>query len=202
MRSIPTLKPELKNDRDHGRWIDLEDYSSYMSESDLHSQAEGEGAVLLELEAAQRKNPAGMALKLDGLDLTTDLLEQLSHYPIVSLGIEDCTFEDDFDFNVFAKFKDLRELFIDDHNDLEISQEDLKPICELINLQALKIVNAGIRRLPQELSNLQKLRYLNLENNQIENLDIITSLKNLRYLNLMHYDGSMLDIQSVPEAIK
>ena len=76
----------------------------------------------------------------------------------------------------------LRELHI---YDCRPSENDLKIIGTLSNLQKLTLENCGLSSI-EPLSSLQSLEYLNLADNTLRNISILSSMPLLREVNLQH----------------
>lgn len=129
------------------------------------------------------KDPA----KVRKLSLSGDNLNAFSPEILKLKNIEEVDFEssDDFDVNrtlpILAKLKNLKKLWI---SDIKIS--DLSDIGELENLEELDLDNVGFKILPVEVSNLKKLREINLEENPqldiAETCNVLSKLENLRVL--------------------
>lgn len=76
----------------------------------------------------------------------------------------------------------LRELHL---YDCRPSENDLKIIGTLSNLQKLTMENCGLSTI-EPLSSLQSLEYLNLADNTLRNINILASMPLLREVNLQH----------------
>lgn len=86
----------------------------------------------------------------------------------------------------------LRELHL---YDCRPSENDLKVIGTLSNLQKLTLENCGLSTI-EPLSSLQALEYLNLADNTLRNISILSSMPLLREVNLQHNAISDLSAMS------
>ena len=213
-QAIPSCNPSSRHDIEHGPWIylsnsdDLTSSDAITSEDTLIGEDLDEEVTTDTIIKSVRKRylerkPAGIALDLtEWSNITTDLLEKLSAFPIVSLSLAKCQFADDINFQVLTKFTELRELFIGDDNSPTITDEEFKCICTLTHLQALVLRRTGITTIPSEINQLRELRYLNLQGNSITSLDAITTLDNLRFLVLTNTGTNKPAIEAIPESIR
>ncbi len=211
LKPIPCLFPFQQHVIDYGPWAYLSDSPDLTSPDAISSQdgcdvdeteVQWSDDIIESVEDLFKKPTAPVGVALDLTDctqiITTQLLEQLAQFPVVSLALTNCKFDVNFDIEVFTKFTELRELFI---NGLNITDDGLRHLCTLKHLQALVLRQNNITALPAEISQLKELRYLNLQENPIDNLDRITTLTNLRFLVLTVGRKNQPVITTIPETI-
>jgi|GEM_PF-3700319 len=113
-----------------------------------------------------------------------------------SLNIENSEIEDIFPLQ---EAKKLRVLLMANNNIVDLSPlqhislrwldisenpiSDLSPLSNMHELETLWGTSMAVIRL-EPLEKLQKLRYLSVENNQIEDISVIPKIKNLKFLGL------------------
>ena len=121
------------------------------------------------------------------LTLSGDSLKQFSSAILKLTNLEEIAFESDQSFDVsyaipiLAKLKNLKKLWISD-----IKVVNLNGIRGLKNLEELDLDNVSISFLPLEISNLEKLREINLEENpqlnMIQVFNVLSRIKTLKVL--------------------
>jgi len=125
--------------------------------------------------------------KVKKLALSGDSLNKFSQQILKLRNLEEIDLEssDNFDvsyaISILAKLKNLKKLWI---SDIKIS--GFNRIADLKNLEELDLDNVGITALPVEISNLKRLREVNLEDNpqlnMIQVCDVLSKLETLKAL--------------------
>ena len=90
-----------------------------------------------------------------------------------------------------AKYKGLKVLILNQtgyKDNLQLSEEDFKAICQLTQLEVLIVRDCKVESVPQEIGQLTKLVRLDLRGNNISNLSSnITQLSRLKVLSMSIY---------------
>ncbi len=117
-------------------------------------------------------------LKTLRLILCSDLENIDSLSSVSNLSIIDQTKLTNESIQVLKKFKNLRNLWIE-----EITIKDLKFLEKLTDLESLIMMNTQIKDI-SPLKNLTKLTHLNLAGNRISDIGVLANMKKLKYIEL------------------
>lgn len=111
----------------------------------------------------EHQNNCGIALYFEDIHISDaksqDLFNRLAQYPIVSLSLQQSSL---YDIECLAAFKELRELYVRLSVEGDDNPQMIKwpcSLCEFPHLQSLMIHDAI---LPNEIDNLQELRFLSI----------------------------------------
>lgn len=128
-----------------------------------------------------------------------DKLEELSVLPQLTKLIAQNNYITDF--TPFESLTSLEELYLgndEDTSPVVADGSDITPLTNLVNLEVLGLEQNNINYLPPELSRLTNLMFLNLSDNNIENLSNLSGLENLKSVNV---EGNPVNPSTIPPTL-